>query len=315
MKFQTIKVTSVDDGVRLDRWFKRNYPNITFGSIAKLTRKKDILLNGKRVDVSDKVHDGDEVKFPEFLLNVEASQSVPDKPRHSNEIKRQVQEMVIFEDKNIIVLNKPAGFAVQGGSKIKHSIDDYAQFLVGEDEGRPKLVHRLDKETSGILILAKRADVAAKLSEIFRMKRIKKKYLAITQGVPSEMEGKIDIVINKEEDEDGFEKVRKSAAGKRALTYYKVLDRAASLYAVLELDIVTGRTHQIRVHLSEIGCPVIGDDKYGARSALAESFGKHLFLHAYQISFELLGKKYDFEAELPDYFYKALNYFELSVKK
>ncbi len=311
MKLKTITITADDDGIRLDRYFKRHHPNISFGVIAKLTRKKQIKLNGKRADISTKLTSGDTLIYPSLQ-----EQDMPrPEPRMNDKYISLIQDAVIFRDEHIIVLNKPFGLAVQGGSKIKVSVDDLSVYLKFEYSEKPKLVHRLDKDTSGLLVLARKANIAAELSEIIKRKNFHKTYLALCLNVPKNMSGKIDIPINKLTDpKTNFEKVKPDAKGKHAITYYEVLDRAADKYSLIKADIITGRTHQIRVHLSSLGCPIIGDDKYGTRSEVANSVADKLYLHAYKLEFELKGKHYKFNAELPDYFNDALNDFGLSVK-
>lgn len=313
MKFQTVTITSDDADIRLDRYFKRHHPNISFGVIAKLTRKKQIKLNGKRADISTKLSDGDVLTYPTL------QEQHDDTPRLDTRIHDKyidlIKDAVLFMDEHIIVLNKPFGLAVQGGSKIKVSVDDLSVYLKYDYDEKPKLVHRLDKDTSGLLVLARKANVAAELSEVIKRKNFHKIYLALCLNVPKEKSGKIDMPINKLTDpKTNFEKVKEDPKGKHAITHYRVLDRAAAKYSLIEANIITGRTHQIRVHLSSIGCPIIGDDKYGVRSEVSSSVADKLYLHAYKLEFELRGKEYKFNAELPDYFNDALNDFGLSVK-
>jgi 23S rRNA pseudouridine955/2504/2580 synthase len=215
-RINTVKVNHDDEGIRLDRWFKRHFKHVPFGMIAKLLRKGLIKLNGKKCDVSQKIQTGDEIMFPEFTIDPDVKIA-----KRNDKLEKEIVDSILYKDENIIVLNKPVNFAVQGGSKIAYSIDDLSHCLQFGYEDKPKLVHRLDKETSGILILARKANIAAELARIFKHKELKKYYLAILQGVPKPHEGKIDIPIEKFE-KDKFEKVRKTHnKSKRAVTFYK----------------------------------------------------------------------------------------------
>lgn len=313
MKYQTIIVNSDDEGIRLDRWFKRHHPNTPFGIIAKLIRKKDIRLNEKRADISDKIKAGDKISFP-ILNEYNDEMEITKKAEVSDKYIKLILDSVIYKDEHIIVINKPIGLAVQGGSKIKISVDDLAEYLKFGYEQKPKLVHRLDKETSGLLVLARKSNVASDLSKVIQGKNFDKTYLAICVGVPKVHSGKIDTPIEKLEDPDThFEKVKTSATGKKAVTFYKVLDRAEKQYSLIQADIITGRTHQIRVHLSSIGCPILGDEKYGLRSEVSRVVEDKLYLHAYILKFDLYGKTYKFTAEFPKHFKEALNDLGLDV--
>jgi len=298
MKFQTVTITSEDADIRLDRYFKRYHPEVAFGMIAKLVRKKDIKLNGKRADISTKLVEGDILSYPKLQEKELIASSI----QHKDKDIELIKNSVIFMDENILVLNKPSGLAVQGGSKIKISVDDLAEHLKYDYEDKPKLVHRLDKETSGLLVLARKTSVAGDLSEVIKRKNFHKIYLALCLNTPKSASGKIDMPIEKTLDtKTNFEKVTATTKGKTAVTYYKVVDR--------------GRTHQIRVHLSSIGCPIMGDDKYGIRSEISSGIRDKLYLHAYKLQFELRGKEYNFTADLPNYFADALDDFGLLIKE
>jgi 23S rRNA pseudouridine955/2504/2580 synthase len=311
MKAQSVTITADDQGIRLDRYFKRHHSEVNFGIIAKLVRKKQIKLNGKRADIGTKLAEGDILTHPKLH-----EQHTPHKELQVNDkYIKLIKDAVVFMDAHIIVLNKPSNLAVQGGSKIKISVDDLSAYLQFEYTEKPKLVHRLDKDTSGLLVLARKTNVAAELSEIIKNKKFHKTYLALCLNVPKNTSGKVDIPIDKLIDpKTNFEKVRTDIKGKRAITYYEVLDRAADKYSIIKAHIITGRTHQIRVHLSSLGCPIIGDDKYGIRSEIANNIVDKLYLHAYKLDFDLRGKHYNFSADLPNYFNDALNDLGLSVK-
>jgi 23S rRNA pseudouridine955/2504/2580 synthase len=305
-------VTFEDDGIRLDRWFKRHHKDLSFGPVVKNVRKGLIRVNDKKIDISDKISTGDVISYPDFLDQQDKDKFIDksidtriNKPSLKN--IKLITDNIIYKDESIIVLNKPAGLAVQGGTKVVDSVDSLSEGLKFDCDEKPKLVHRLDKETSGILILARKTYIAAKFSEVFRSKAIKKTYIAIVNGVPKTRSGKIDIPIEKIKNRNNFEKVVESVAGKKSITYYEVLDHATDKYALLKLDLLTGRTHQIRTHLSSIDCPIIGDGKYGRRASIGGLIENKLYLHAYKISFCLEGKNYDFTAPPPPHFKNALS--------
>lgn len=306
-RFNIVKVSHDDDGIRLDRWFKRHHKHVPFGMIAKLLRKGLIKVNSKKCDVNLKILRGDVIQFPNFQIDSEVKLE-----KKNDRIEKLLVDSVIFKDENIIVLNKPIGLAVQGGSKIAYSVDDLSHCLKFGYEDKPKLVHRLDKDTSGILILARKANVAAELAGIFKAKRLSKKYLAILQGVPKPLQGKIDIPIEKQE-KDNFEKVHQTKnKAKRAITFYNVIDYTGNKLSLVEFDLVTGKTHQLRVHSALIECPILGDEKYGTQD-FRFNFAKRLYLHAYKTEFSLGNKNYKFKAPPPAEFKETLNTLGLNV--
>lgn len=312
MKFNSITIDPQNNDIRLDRYFKRHYNHVNFASIAKLIRKKLIKVNGKRADISTRLISGDIVIIPDFINE---QIFTPKEINIDTKYIKLIKDAVIFKDENIIVINKPSGLAVQGGSKIKISVDDLSVYLQDEYPQKPKLVHRIDKDTTGLLVLARSSNIAAKISEVIKFRKFHKHYLAICLNRPKNSSGKIDFPLQKIKDENiDFEKVEKTKDNtKKAITYYDVLDYAAQKYCLIQVQIITGRTHQIRAHLSMIGCPILGDDKYGINSNISHIEQNKLFLHAYRLEFELLGKNYRFIADLPSYFIQALNNLGLSV--
>jgi 23S rRNA pseudouridine955/2504/2580 synthase len=302
MKLQTVIVTNEDSDIRLDRFFKRHFPNTSFTEIAKAIRKKRIKLNGKSADINARISEGDEIKYPEFHT---AEQEHVKRPPNFSKQAKEYEKYIFFQDENIIAINKPAGLAVQGGTKIRMSVDSLSKYWKFDSEYDPKLVHRIDKDTSGVLILARKPSVAAALSKLFRGRQIEKKYLAISVGVPNPKSGKFISKLEKL-NMGGFERVKQSAGGKKAVTEYEVIDHAAKSYALLSLSIITGRTHQIRAQLSENKTPILGDDKYGKRTTIDKLAKSHLALHAYSMKFDLDGRRYELYAPLPDIFKESL---------
>ncbi len=288
--------------LRIDKFLMNLIPNATRNKIQNAASSGDIYVNDLPVKSNYKVKPLDVVRI---LLS---------HPPFENRVDPEnIPLDIVFEDAALLLINKPAGLAVQGGTKIAYSIDDLSECLRFESSERPKLVHRIDKDTSGILVLARKASVAAKLSEMFRIKQMKKFYLAILQGVPKPHKGKIDFPIMKEEKE-GFEKVRRNNdKGQKSLTFYQVIDFTANNFSLVQFELVTGRTHQIRIHTSLIECPILGDDKYGSRDVTVPNLRDELHLHSYKMEFEFEGKIIKLKAEIPKPFRETLNTLGLSV--
>ena len=293
-------VTLDDEGIRLDRWFKRNRKEIAFTIIAKLLRKGLIRINGKRAEISSKLDNGDIITYPLIEAREEIFEKSP-----NGKMKKAILDSVIFKDENIIVLNKPAGMAVQGGTNIKDCVDDLAEFLKFGYDQKPKLVHRIDKETSGLLILARKTNIAAKLAELFRSKEVTKNYIAILVGVPKPNAGTIKTEIESED------KKKKQFS----ISNYEVLDYAANEYCLCNLEPVTGRKHQLRVHAAHIETPILGDAKYSKRNPQININQKFMYLHAYKISFNLMGKKYSLKAQVPPHFKSAFKELGLTLSE
>ncbi|MFI4984295.1 MAG: RluA family pseudouridine synthase [Rickettsiales bacterium] len=304
-----IAVLSDDSGIRLDRWFKRHHPETPFGIIAKLVRKGLIRINGKRAEVSTKINEADNLTFPELPSLKEQKNS----DILNNKYKEDLLNSVIFKDENIIVINKPAGLAVQGGSKITISVDSLLHYLKFDSENKPKLVHRIDKETSGILVLARNNQTVTKLAWLFKSKDMTKSYIALLEGLPRPYTGKVESSIEKLF-KDGYEKMRTSDEGKLAISTYQVIDHAADKFALVAMQPVTGRTHQLRIHAAQLDCPIVGDDKYNLKKIKYDFVADRLFLHAYSMEFTMDNKFYRFSADLPNYFSSALKHLGLELK-
>lgn len=296
---------------RLDRYLKRLYPELTQGVVEQLLRKGKITVNDKKIPAGYRIKDGDIITVTEQLIlptGNDRQQQIFSKPIISLAGKI-LSEYLIYEDEQLIAINKPAGLATQGGSKINLSIDDALKFLNNQAaEGlNYKLVHRLDKETSGVLLIAKNYPASVKLTAAFKDKIIIKKYLAVTIGSPLLTAGEITSCLSKNRN-GAFEKMEEdNAVGKLAITDYKVLKKANGL-ALIEFLPRTGRTHQLRVHAQKLGCPIVGDRKYSNRIAGAGAESDHMLLHAKNINLpkELFGKQIVIEASLPSYFSKFI---------
>lgn len=315
---QQITVPRDDADMRLDRWLKRLFPQMTQGMVEKSCRKGEIRLDGKRAKASDRVQAGMVVRvppLPDAPAPKPAVVGVPDADA------AMIRDAVLWKDEHIIALNKPPGLPSQGGSGqgIRH-VDALTEALKFGYKERPVLVHRLDKDTSGVLLLARTPRIARRLGEAFRHRNTRKIYWAIVAGVPSPEMGTIRYGLVKEGGR-GNEKMRcilprdidSTEGAKRATTDYAVIERLASRAAWVALVPVTGRTHQLRAHMAELGHPIIGDGKYGTRSQenLGDGWGaqlggdisRKLHLHARRISFEhpVTGKPVTIEAPLPEH--------------
>lgn len=279
-----IKITKDDNDIRLDRWFKRHYPNVTHGVLEKALRKGQVKVNGKKAVASQHVLTGDEIRVPPL------QERKPSEKRHvtqnaklNPEDIKAIKNSVIYKDDEIIAINKPAGLAVQGGVGVAISVDSLLDHLKFDYEERPKLVHRIDKDTSGLLLLARKTSVASKLTKQFRDKEIEKTYWAIVVGVPEEKSGRIDLPILKRDSGAGKEKMVADDEGDAAVTLYRVLENMGGRFSLLELKPITGKTHQLRVHMEAIGHPILGDGKYGGRAAFISGMSKKMHLHAREV--------------------------------
>lgn len=295
------KVKAEDDGMRLNRWFMKYYPNLTLGRLQKLLRTKQIKVDGKRAETSLKLAAGSEVRVPPM-------DEQPETGANRSEISRRDAEfilsLVIYKDDNIIVLNKPSGLAVQGGTNTSRHVDGMLEALRFELNEKPKLVHRIDKDTSGVLVLARNRTWADRLTKAFREHTLPKTYLALVNSCPKNPVGEIKAPLEK-----CGEKSLVGPDGKPAATVYKTLDEVGSKFALVEASPLTGRTHQIRAHMEYIGCPIVGDDKYfgGEKRQKYASIPDKLYLHAYKIDLSALyNKKTVIKAALPEHFKKAL---------
>ncbi|RBP06231.1 23S rRNA pseudouridine955/2504/2580 synthase [Roseiarcus fermentans] len=264
-------------GMRLDRWFRRRFPDLPQSHLNKIVRKGEVRVDGKRAEISTRLELGQTVRAPPLRLP----------PRAAPEVKRvdpadaeAIRAMTLYEDKDVIVLNKPYGLAVQGGSGTKRHIDGMLEALADKDGTRPVLVHRLDRDTSGVLLLAKSRKMAADLGEIFRSRQARKIYWALVEGVPKPAQGRISMFLAKGEgmgDERGakgagradIERMRVAKHGdpdaQHSLTLYAVVDKVAPRLAWLSMRPITGRTHQLRAHCEAIGHPIVGDPKYNRK--------------------------------------------------
>lgn len=305
---EIIKVKTEDDGIRLNRWFLKYYPGLALGRLQKLLRTKQIKVNGARAEANTRLLAGQEVRVPP--LDNEKKEIVHESLSASD--TKYMTDMVIYRDENIIVLNKPSGLAVQGGTNTTRHIDGLLSALRFGNEENPKLAHRIDKDTSGILVLARNRKMADSLTKAFREHTLQKTYLTLVRGVPKKDMGEIKAPLEKM---DG--RVQVVEGGKPAVTEYEVLDKVGDKYALIAASPLTGRTHQIRAHMEYLGTPICGDDKYfGAERFKNSLIVNKLHLHAYKIDLSIVyGKKMVVKAKLPDYFRESLKTLSLDFKE
>ena len=304
-KIQNRAVTDDETGMRLDRWFQRHFPELSHGALQKLLRTGQVRIDGKRAEGKDRIEPGQSIRLPPGVTNTPAPKSRTEaKPTVSDRDAAEIQRMVIHRDDHVIVLNKPPGLAVQGGSGTDKHIDGMLDALRFGFEQRPRLVHRLDKDTSGLLLIARTGQAAKRLTESFRDRETEKLYWAIVVGVPPKKEGTIDLPLAKRPGARDRELMQVDEEnGLKAITHFREVDRAGRRAALLALWPRTGRTHQLRVHCAEMGCP----------SAVAE--GRRLHLHARRLSLPHPSGKGELkaEAELPPHFRRTVEAFGFST--
>lgn len=262
-KVQTVAVTADENGMRVDRFLEARFRGLSFSHIQRVIRKGEVRVNGRRTEPKARLEAGQQVRIPPLRLD-------PDKPKTAASAKDAetlafLESIILFQDDDVMVLNKPAGLAVQGGSGTTRHIDGMLGVIRTKDGQRPRLVHRLDKDTAGCLLIAKSRFAAAALAKTFRSRSARKIYWALVPGVPKPKQGRISTYLAKEERED--DSVMRVAqhgeeGASHAVTYYAVVETAAARLAWLSLKPVTGRTHQLRVQLAHIGHPIVGDPKY-----------------------------------------------------
>jgi len=284
----TFLVAADDADIRLDRWFRSRYPGLSHGRLEKLLRTGQIRVDGCRAKASLRLAAGNQVRVPPLSAETAAREKRRSRtPAPSEADFAAAQDWVLYRDDMMLAINKPAGLAVQGGSGVTRHVDALLDGLRFGSEDRPRLVHRLDKDTGGVLLLARNAAAARHLTKLFRDQELRKVYWALTIGRPNPERGRIDAAIAKRANSTGFERVIPESDGADATTFYATVDAVGSSMAWLALSPRTGRTHQLRVHCAEIlHCPILGDKKYSGESEPIETtgFGAGLHLHARLLS-------------------------------
>ena len=285
-RVQTIAVTADEADLRLDRWFKRRFPELGHGRLEKLLRTGQVRVEGRRARSNTRVEPGQRVRVPPLG---EAKKPLPGtrpRPEIPEREIRALRATVLYKDDDVLAINKPAGLAVQGGTGLDRHLDAMLDALQFDAAERPRLVHRLDRDTSGVLLLARHVRAAAELAQAFRRKDCRKVYWAVVAGVPKHSSGRIELALAKLPGRAG-ERMAPDEAGKEAVTEYRVLDHAGKQAAWLELRPLTGRTHQLRAHCAAMGTPILGDRKYGGDAAFLAGSPDTRRLHLHARSIEL----------------------------
>ncbi len=284
MSVETLVVTRDEEGMRLDRWFKHRAPAFTLSHLNKIIRTGQVRVDGGRAKISTRVSEGQKIRIPPIRDEQVTESEAPSRARAAAllEDRRAIESMILFEDRGLMVLNKPYGLAVQGGSGTYHHIDGMLDAFMDDSGNRPRLVHRLDRDTSGVLLVAKTRKMAADLGAVFRSRQARKVYWALVEGVPKPAQGRISLFLAKGEAMGDARAGRKppsaperAAAQERmrvarhgeedaqhSVTYYTIVDKVLPRLAWLSMKPITGRTHQLRAHAEAIGHPIVGDPKY-----------------------------------------------------
>src|SRR5262245_13639948 len=262
-KVQTVVVTGDENNMRVDRFLEARFPGLSFSHIQRIVRKGELRVNGKRADSKDRLEAGQSVRIPP--LRLDAPKAAAALSEAEQRTLQQLKEMTLYEDDDVLVLNKPAGLPVQGGSGTTRHVDQMLEVMRDAKGQKPRLVHRLDKETAGCLLIAKTRFAATQLTGSFRHRSARKIYWALVAGVPKPKQGRISTYLAKEEGEE--DTIMRIAAhgdegASHAVTYYAVVEAAANKLAWVSLKPVTGRTHQLRAHMAHIGHAILGDPKY-----------------------------------------------------
>ena len=289
-KVETIRVGHDEGGMRLDRWFRAKFPEVGQGFLQKLLRSGQIRVDSKRAQANDRLVAGQQIRVPKTVREpAKRPPSLTPPPGLSKADRTYIERMILFEDDHVLVLNKPFGLAVQGGSGTRRHLDGLLAGMEDRFGDRPRLVHRLDRDTTGVLLVAKTRAAAAKLGRTFQTRSAAKTYWALVRGVPKPTQGKIEAALVKASGPEG-DRVRKAEPGEQeramhATTHYAVIDRVGYKACWVSLKPVTGRQHQLRAHMAMIGHPIIGDNKYegGLEPVFVDQFGDSepmLHLHA-----------------------------------
>ncbi len=310
-----IEVARREADLRLDRWFKQHFPGLSHIRLEKLLRTGQIRVDGGRVKAAHRLAPGMIVRVPP-LDEQSLKGDAPPRPTGPRIVKpadaEKLLASVLYRDDAVIAINKPHGLAVQGGTNMTKHLDGMLDVLRFDSDERPRLVHRLDKDTSGVLLLARTAQSAAWLAEAFREKTARKIYWAVVAGVPRPWQGRIDLALAKSLVGKGEKMVANEEDGRDAVTYYTVIENAAQKAAWLALLPVTGRTHQLRVHCATIGTPIVGDGKYGGDHADLSGLpqGRKLHLHARSLTIKQPnGKLLTVTAPLPPHMQDTWGFF------
>jgi 23S rRNA pseudouridine955/2504/2580 synthase len=310
---QTLVVEPDEAGMRVDRFLVARFPQLAFTHIQRIVRKGELRIDGSRAKPNDRLEPGQKVRIPP--LKLDQPKPVARSAGKDQDDRDFLKSITLYEDKDVLILNKPLGLAVQGGSGTKRHVDGLLDSLRDAEGQKPRLVHRLDKDTAGCLVIAKTRFAASAMAKSFRSRSTRKIYWALVAGVPRVRQGRVSTYLAKEETGEGDARMRVSRHGaegaSHALTYYAVIDTAAQKLAWMSLKPVTGRTHQLRAHTAHIGHPIVGDPKYfdienwelpgGIQNRL------HLVARRIVIAHPRTGKPIDVTAPLPQHMQQSFN--------
>jgi 23S rRNA pseudouridine955/2504/2580 synthase len=310
---QNLVVAPDEAGMRVDRFLVARFPQLAFTHIQRIVRKGELRIDGKRAKPNARLEPGAKVRVPP--LKLDQPRPAARSPRGDEDARAFLQSITLYEDADVLVLNKPMGLAVQGGSGTKRHVDGLLEALRDSEGQKPRLVHRLDKDTAGCLVVAKTRFAAVALTKSFRSRLARKIYWALVAGVPRVKQGRVSTYLAKEEVGERDARMRVASHGdegaSHALTYYAVIETAAQRLAWLSFKPVTGRTHQLRAHAAHIGHPIVGDPKYfdvenwelpgGIQKRL------HLLARRIVIPHPRTGKPIDVSAPLPPHMGQSFN--------
>src|SRR5712664_2966383 len=318
-RVQTVAVTADESGMRVDRFLEARFPSLSFSHIQRVIRKGELRVNGKRVDGKDRLQAGQAVRIPP--LKLDRPKPLSEDAVADDKTRAFLRSITLHEDDDVLVLNKPMGLAVQGGSGTTRHLDGMLEVLRDKAGQRPRLVHRLDKDTAGCLLVAKTRFAAAALAKTFRSRSARKIYWALVAGVPRPRQGRISTFLAKEErEDDSFMRIARHGeeGASHAVTYYAVVDTAARQLAWLSLKPITGRTHQLRAHMAHVGHPIVGDPKYFAKEnwELPGGMQNRLHLLARRIAVpHPRGGVIDVTAPLPPHMQQSWNLIGFDAKR
>lgn len=304
------EVSAGEADMRLDRWLRRHYPALSHGRVEKLLRGGQIRLDGRRVKASTRIAEGQTVRIPPMVEGGQGSTGPVDERASIGEgDARRIRACVIYRDPAVIALNKPAGLAVQGGSGVGRHVDAMLDALRFGQAERPRLAHRLDRDTSGVLLIGRTPEAAAAIAGALRRRETRKTYWAVVVGVPELPEGSVDLPLAKQGGQ-GRERMAVAADGKRARTGFRIVETAGRRAAWVELSPETGRTHQLRVHMAATGTPILGDGKYGGPAAHVSGLARRLHLHARFMDVPMPdGGRISVSAPLPSHMLRTWEFF------
>ena len=304
---QTLTVAQDEAGMRVDRFLVARFPGLSFARVQSMIRKGELRVEGSRSKANDRLEAGQSVRVPPIHSGPASGKSAA-----SGDLAKArdfLKSITLYEDDDVLVLNKPMGLAVQGGSGTERHVDGMLEAITAKDGQRARLVHRLDKDTSGCLLIAKTRFVASALAKTFRTRAARKVYWALVAGVPKVRQGRVSTFLARDEEAEAQNEARMRVAehgedgAQHALTYYAVIEKAARICAWVSLKPVTGRTHQLRAHMAHIGHPIIGDAKYFDRAEWELPPGMqnrlHLLARRIRVPHPRSGKPIDVTAPLP----------------